>query len=287
MKGMLITATFSMKKFIQYRPKVAEYDGEWQWKSSGMGYIFQANNGHFVIIDGGMDKEDPERIINLLKEYSDDPVVDLWIITHPHKDHCNALIFLSQNEDLKKQITINALCYNNPESFEERCDNDIKIMDKLPEVFGCKYYKPQSDDVIQVDDIKIHFYFVWSDIYIMGDSNDLSMIFDVGNDDFKVMITGDTAEYILDHICNKFADRLHELKSDMVQLPHHGLDGGSDRFFAAVGADTVLVPISMAGYRVMIADPEFGEGANARTRVGAKKVYYSSLGTCEIDIPAK
>ena len=273
-----------MKKFIQYRPKVSEYDGKWEWKSSGMGYIFQANNDHFIIIDGGMDKEDPERIINILKELSPTPVVDLWIVTHPHKDHCNALIYFSQNEDLRKQITLNAVCYNNPESFEERCDNDIKIMDKLPEVLGCNYYKPQSDDVIQIDDIKIKFYFVWSDLGGIEDSNELSMIFTISDDKNKIMITGDTSDYVLKHVCAKYADKLHEFKSDVVQLPHHGLDGEKLDFFQAVNANIVLIPISMAGYRVMEKNHAYGGNGCAWAWDNAKKVYPAALGTTEIKI---
>lgn len=67
-----------------------------------------------------------------------------------------------------------------------------------------------------------------------------------------------------------------------MQLPHHGLNGGTIEFFDLVHAKTVLVPISMAGYRVIADDIDYGGRGNAHARNIAENVYFSALGTTEI-----
>lgn len=271
-----------MKKFIQYRPVVAQYDGEWRWQSSGMGYIFQTNNENFIIVDGGMDYEDANKIVDILFEYSDSPVIEMWIITHPHKDHCTALIGFAQNEELKKRVKVKAVCFNNPEYFDERCKEDIAVMNTLSDKLLCKYVKPHADDVYRIDDIEIRILFVWSDLEGLSDSNELSTIFTVFDGKTKIMITGDTSEYVLNYICDKYKSTPELFKSDIVQLPHHGLNGGTIEFFDLVHAKTVLVPISMAGYRVIADDIDYGGRGNAHARNIAENVYFSALGTTEI-----
>lgn len=271
-----------MQRFIQYRPIVAEYDGEWHWQSSGMGYIVQTNSGHFIIVDGGMDYDDANRIADILFEYSKFPVIDMWIITHPHKDHCTALIGFAQNEVLKKLVAIKSVCFNNPEYFDERCKNDIFTMNLLSRKLSCEYIKPQSDDIYNVDDVEIRILFVWSDLEGLSDSNELSTVFTVSDGNTKIMMTGDTSEYVLNYVCNKYKSKPELFKSDIVQLPHHGLNGGTLEFFDLVKAKTVLVPISMAGYRIVVKDRNYGGMGNAHALEMADNIYYSALGTKEI-----
>ncbi len=273
-----------MKKLIQYRPLVAEYDGEWRWQSSGMGYIFQTDNGHFIIVDGGMDSEDAYRITDLLMQYSDTPVVELWIITHPHRDHCTALICFAQNEELKKQVTVNAVCFNNPDYFDERCREDIASMGSISDLLDCKYICPRSGDIYNIDDTVIRIFFVWSDVDGLTDSNELSTIFTVSDSRVRVMITGDTSEHVLNYVCDKYKSSPEIFKSDIVQLPHHGLNGGTVEFFDLVQAGTVLVPISMAGYKVVVNDRSYGGLGNAHALAMARDIYYSALGAEEIPL---
>lgn len=260
-----------MKRFIQYRPIVAEYDGEWRWQSSGMGYIIQTNGGKFIIVDGGMDYDDATRIADILFEYTDFPEIAMWIITHPHKDHCTALLGFAQDSDLQKRIKLNSVCFNNPDYFDERCKDDIAAMSTLSERLSCDYIKPQSGDVYRTDDVEIRILFVWSDLSGLSDSNELSTVFSISDGKTKIMLTGDTSEYVLNYVCDKYKDTPELFKSDIVQLPHHGLNGGSKEFFDLVRAKTVLVPISVAGYRVVVNDRNYGGKGNAYALAMAQK----------------
>lgn len=271
-----------MRRFIQYRPIVAEYDGEWRWQSSGMGYIIQTDNGHFILVDGGMDHADASRIADILFTHSEKPVIDMWIITHPHKDHCTALIGFAENEDLKKSIPVKAVCFNNPEYFDERCKDDIAAMNTLHRKLSCEHIKPRSGDLYNIDDIEIRILFVWSDLDGLSDSNELSTVFTVSDGSTKIMLTGDTSEYVLNYVCRKYKNTPELCKSDIVQLPHHGLNGGTTEFFDLVQAKTVLVPISAAGYRIVVNDRNYGGNGNAHALAMAKNIFYSALGTKEI-----
>ena len=60
----------------------------------GMGYVVTLGEGHFVLIDGNGDNgEDHLRLLDCIKKGTPEgmkPVVDCWVITHPHWDHSTA-----------------------------------------------------------------------------------------------------------------------------------------------------------------------------------------------------
>ena len=80
----------------------------------------------------------------------------------------------------------------------------------------------------------------------MGDPNELSLVFRITGPNRSVMMTGDSMGRNVDPVVYKYWD---ELKSDICQIAHHGLDGASTAFYEKVNASTVLIPISESGYR--------------------------------------
>lgn len=54
-------------------------------------YINEDNSGHLIIIDAG-NYEDGQKIINHIRDYYSNPVIDLAIVTHPDDDHYGGFI---------------------------------------------------------------------------------------------------------------------------------------------------------------------------------------------------
>jgi beta-lactamase superfamily II metal-dependent hydrolase len=97
------------------------------------------------------------------------------------------------------------------------------------------------------------------------------------------MFTGDAYKRNMQIVTWRYPKRL---KCDILQLPHHGLcDTGDMDFYKRVDAETVLIPISVAGDRTMRSDM-YGERplANRFAEENAKNVYKAFEGTVEIEL---
>ena len=92
---------------------------------SGSSYIIQLKNGHLIVIDGGVDLQAPylfDYMKSLVKEDGKKPVIEAWIISHPHRDHIG--VFQTIWEDAYKtgddyknyvgQVYVNGIYFNEP-----------------------------------------------------------------------------------------------------------------------------------------------------------------------------
>ena len=273
---------------IQLCTAMSEFDGEWKWQAPGMSYIICTENGKFIVVDGGEHEEDGKRLIAHLKELCPNatPIVDLWIVTHPHLDHYGALLAISRNEELLKQIKISKLCYQLPEtpilpsnntSYQWEHDQMMELTRNL----GVSVEIPHTGDVCNIDGISIRFFFTPEDcMERIKNVNELSLIFRVTGKKKSVMFTGDSYERTTRLVAFRFWD---DLKSDYCQLAHHGLDGGSAEFYARVDADTVLIPVSHAGERDIATWKPGACGRQFAERL-AKKVYKACDGNCTLPL---
>ena len=107
-----------MGKLIQYCTEQSKKDGDFlhgSWPAAGMGYLIQTENRHFIAIDGGQDRADAEGLIAIMEEIAGErPVVDLWMVSHPHGDHIWALREIANDASLLSRVQIKSLCYSIP-----------------------------------------------------------------------------------------------------------------------------------------------------------------------------
>lgn len=277
-----------MAHLIQYSTDASHYDGPFggghPWLSAGMGYIFVTDSGKVIAVDGGH-PVDAEDFLALIEENSPDATVDTWIVTHPHIDHYSALRGIVT--DHPGRIKIKNIVFRFPPEFKDGGGSGIldviSYMDEVLEKSGARHIIPSQGDVLTVGDAEIKFYFTPEDISYVFGKNSLSLIFSVSIGGKKVMITGDSGRDILERVVNKYGE---ELKCDVIQLPHHGLcDTGHAEFYAAAGADTVLIPTSKGGYMAMKRE-EYAEDIkpNRDIEASASAVYRSFEGTVKITL---
>ena len=278
-----------MAKLIQYCTHASHYDGAFDstvgWAAAGMGYLIVTDGGRLIVIDGGFAEDVPD-LLALMREHGGKqiPEVDLWIITHPHGDHYNALRELANTPEC---VRVQTLMYHFPAEFRDRkgngCLGAIRDMEKIAAALDADVKLPLVDEHIDVDGLDIHVLYTPTDCSILNNPNQLSLIFTVQGPQKKLMITGDAYSRNMQIAVWRYDKAL---KADILQIPHHGLcDTGNMDFYQRVAADTVLIPISRAGDRTMRSDM-YGDAPkiNRFAEDSATTVYKAFEGTVEMSM---
>ena len=240
-----------MGKLIQYCTEASKKDGDFSkvWPAAGMGYVIETEHKHYILIDGGDCKQDAEQMFDLLEDLAPaKPHVDLWIITHPHGDHTNAIKAYAEDPALRARADVDAVCFSAPDDVP--FGGEVQTLHRVVETLGCREITPAAGDVIDVDGTVIRFYFTWKDhthFDRVTTFNDLSLIFSVTGRHKRAMFIGDSCSEGPRFVYKSFAEHPEELKCDVLQVAHHGLDGGDIPFYKAVDAQIVLVPTSLGG----------------------------------------
>ena len=286
-----------MEKLIQYCTKESLYDGAFDgqvgWHAAGMGYVIVTENRKLIVIDGGC-PNDAENFLALLEENAEGkPVVELWVITHPHSDHDGVLNKIAKTPELLSRVEIKEIVYRFPEEFVERNGNRSNIaananMEKVLSLTGAKGHLPELDETVTVDGVELHFLYYTYDCRIinhLGNCNVCSLIFTVQAKNKKIMFTGDANSRNLQVVTWLYRK---QLKCDILQMPHHALcDTGLQAFYKEVDAEILLEPTCIAGDRAMHSElycnTERGRW-NAFAEENAKTVYKSFEGTVEIEL---
>ena len=220
-------------------------------KAGGMSYVAKMKDGSFLIIDGGKAKDvDVENLYEFLRgntEYGEKVRVSMWFFTHAHSDHIGLatkflrkykneveiLSFAHQFPDCDK---INVGC-DMPEEKEIMLDLCAAIEENYPEAKS--YYMHTGQ----------RFYFAGATLEVLSSMdnsfpflyfslNDTSVItrltFDSGK---SVMLLADASHHISRALAHTYGT---SLKSDYLQMAHHGFIGGDIDLYKAIDPDVCL-----------------------------------------------
>ncbi len=229
-------------------------------------FILKTREGKLVVIDGGHTEELP-RLLECVKSLSDDeiPTVSAWLFSHLHGDHYGAYMRLARDESFGKQIKVEDMYCNflsrefvttiSPGANVQFGDvyDTFMTSDKS---LGARVHVVEKGDIITVDEIEFEVLHVpeaeYADKMNINDSSVVyKMTYDKGQ---TIMFLGD-AEWV----CNKdlVENCRDKLKSDVVQVGHHGCGNVSRECYELIGADAY---IWQCGERFWYQ--EVGEGQN-------------------------
>lgn len=216
--------------------------------SQMMGLIFVTKNNKIIAVDGGT-RGDAEEFKRLIKNENGGEI-DLWLLTHPHHDHHDTLIELSEKKDTS--IKVGTVCYSPaPENFDTTDDPSmLKEIDDINKIMANPFYNTivvNKGDKFQVDNVTVDVLRVVNPDMNPAAINDLSVVYRItekkdDGTDFSFMILGDLYIYGGRELLEFYKDNPEILKADAVQMAHHGQGGVELPVYEAIGAKYTFWP---------------------------------------------
>ncbi len=232
-------------------------DGTYNVDDLMMGYVIKTAEGKIIVIDGGLEKpghiattESEGYLFAQLQEITgqENPVIDAWIFTHAHSDHM--LEFARMVENHNGEFTVNNFYYN----FKAMRDagmtpGDDAAYDRFKAAFNTymgsetaydEFDATERGDSFTLDGVQVNFIYHPTPESKIDGTNNASLIFTVTVDGQKILFLGDLGEN--GGIKMLSTCTAEELKSDIVQMAHHGQNGVLRDVYEAVDAKVALWP---------------------------------------------
>ncbi len=254
-----------------------------------MGYIIKSNaSGKIIVVDGGT-VDDTENLIKSINENGGK--VDYWFLTHAHDDHSGAFTQIVNNTNIEIDNIYASL--NNYEWYEQNEPARSGFTKQLIDILQNSRIKnnviePKLNDVITIDkNINAEILGVKNPEFTKNAGNEQSMVIKFKIKKTTLLILGDTGA----QSSQKLLDSQQEkLKSDIVQMAHHGQAGATKELYEAINPKICLWPTPE-----WLWNNDAGEGYNTgnwltiETRswmeeLGVKKDYVAKDGDITISI---
>ena len=257
----------------------------------GNSFIVTTPDGKLIVIDGGW-RSDTDHLIDRLREISGEktPHIHGWLLSHAHSDHIDA--FMGVYERRKGDVVIDRVYYNFPS--EQYCTRAEpaeghtvrEFYSLLPEFAGIAQIVSQGD-VFSVGDAVFEVMYSFDPSVAVNSINNTSTV-------FRMTLCGKTTLWLGDLGAGAGEKMLRcqgeKLKSDIVQMAHHG-QGGVDRpVYETISPKICLWPTPR-----WLWDNDAGKGYNTHTfktiivqgwmkEIGADEWYVSKDGEQKIEL---
>ena len=249
--------------------------------------IYRLSNGEFVILDSGSGNLQKPIYDVLTADGNEHPVIAAWLFSHFHQDHTGGFVSLVEDDELLKNVTIKSVVYNWPQKLVK--DTSLFWVDQanlakwesLIDKTGAQRYQARTGQKFYFADAEIEVLWTFEDIMpynlFSDDTNVTCSGYQLTIAGQKHMLLGDTCHEEMHTAYHRIGDYL---KSDLVQLAHHGWGSWHSpiEFYNAVGADIVYLP----GTRAILAS---GGKAEKKIAANAKELFIREDGTRTIDLP--
>ena len=212
-------------------------------ESSGMGYIFRLEDGSFIVYDGGYKSDAKDFLLTLSKLNLNNKIhVRAWIITHDHSDHYAAFNEIAKS--YAKRLKIDYVMYSPTTSEEATVLNYYKeqILTDVANFSGAKLISVHAGMTFNILNVKLEILQTPSMLSIHGklaDFNDTSIISRIVSADGSAIMLADACGRSADWLVRNIGDGL---KSDIVQVAHHGVETGSIPLYDAISAPMAFWP---------------------------------------------
>ena len=247
----------------------------------GLSVIFTLSDGRLVVLDGGMPNEKNHLgLLEAMREASpdkDNVVIAGWYLSHAHIDHHGAAWqFILQHLD-KVKIEAFVLNYAADCHYENLTEDSWKKADDAQLFRGAlekispdtKVIKAHSGQVYYYGEEAVEIVYSVEDYYPepLNYNNSSSLVLRLHAKGNTVMLLADTT-----HTSGARMMELHgdALKSDMVQIAHHGMWASYSKLYRYINAPVLLWPSNLTNAKKWFND------SVVQTAIGiAKDVYLS------------
>ena len=211
-----------------------------QTRTQMMSYVIQSHTGKVIVIDGG-NAGDGAYLSDFLKGLGN--TVDAWFISHPHSDHFDALCEILEQPG---SLEIDAIYASMPDRDwvnKVAADAERVSFDRFNSVLaqtGRTIIDLGLGQEMKIDGVRIEVLGVKNPEIIRNPINNSSLVLRVSDGVKSVIFLGDLGVEGGEKLLNgPLADRL---KSDYVQMAHHGQNGVSEAFYQRVAPAYCLWP---------------------------------------------
>ena len=217
----------------------------------GMGYVYQLADGKLIVVDGGTSSAFTSQVLmQYIKDCAatagmDHPVIAMWIFSHPHGDHIGVASSDFLENAKKEGVEIEAFGYN----FAEQSihpDNHNSAVQILEQLMAASYpdatiYKFHTGQVYHFKGMSIEILATQEEVYPLvnvSEQNDLCVTWRLYFDNGKTaMFLADNSIQVNRQLVKLYGDYL---KSDILQVAHHGLSGAELACYQAIDPDVCL-----------------------------------------------
>ncbi|MFT4107301.1 MAG: MBL fold metallo-hydrolase [Lacrimispora sp.] len=202
--------------------------------------VLQDKDGTLVVIDGGWDM-DASHLADVIR--SKGGRVSGWFITHPHSDHVGALVEILNNPD--SQITIDHVYHSmaDPAWYEavepSRSDLIPRLISALATLPKESVHQVHKNQEIQIGQIRVK---VLNDPYLLETAavNNSSVAYKFFLNNVSILALGDLGPDGGEALARDCSPE--DLKSDIVQMSHHGQYGVNKDVYALIKPQIALWP---------------------------------------------
>ena len=209
--------------------------------AQNLSIVIKSPHGKLIVIDGGWEA-DATKLSELILQQGGK--VDAWLITHPHEDHVGALCAILNDTGRKIKIDKIYCSLATPDWYRQVSPTGAGIADQLLSAFAKLPVGTVTNNIgrgteINIDDVNIR---VLNNrgVYTYNGVNNSSLVYKIRVSGQSILILGDLAyDGGKDLIKTCTAA---ELKSDIVQMAHHGQQGVDQDAYALIAPITCLWP---------------------------------------------
>lgn len=227
-------------KILDYKNSIELCQLKDNGTSQMMGYIITTKNNNTIVIDGGT-QDDTENLVEQIKNKTGK--VNYWFITHPHKDHASTLIDIVKNTDIEIDhiyVTLNDIEWykkNDPNRFGEINDFfDILKNDKISQ----KVEEVELNQNIMIDNIRCQILGIKNPEIVTNATNNSSMVIKMQVNNKNIIFLGDSGKESSEKLLKIQSNE--KLRADIVQVAHHGQNGGTEELYKIINPTICLWP---------------------------------------------
>lgn len=256
-----------------------------QLKSAlGLGMIYKLPDGRFVIFDGG-DNYTIDTLYPFLKSQSTDGniTVAAWFLSHAHNDHQG---MFTKTVNLHSDVKIETIIHNYAarETYLDIGEDNNTLMQALRNLINkklpdTKIIKAHTGQVFSFGGCEFEILFTPEDFAPekLQMFNDTSLVVRANFEGKSILMLADATYRLGSMLVNMYGDYL---KSDMVQLAHHGIWASNPRLYDYIQAEVLFWPTNSSN-----AQERLTEEANAAAINHALDIYVSGYNNVTITFP--
>ena len=247
----------------------------------GLGLIIHLANGKFIIFDGGFSLYDQlyKKLLEIAPK-GDRIVIAAWFVSHPHYDHQDAVTYFIKKH--ASSVDVENVFYNYATSdyykntTEESNASSLESVTEgldgvLNSSFGrtTKIIKPHTGQIYNFGSASAEILYTVEDIMPskLDYVNSSSLIVRFKVEDQTILALADATHTVSTILQNTYGGYL---KSDIVQLAHHGTYPGHKSLYTKINASVLLWPSNTANAKKQYSNDAVREAINK-----AKDVYLS------------